>query len=135
MAAQSLQWPVIEGRIVSASVKTEMRSDGEGSKSAVYTPEARYSYAVAGKAYEGNVIRLGLEQFGYAAVAPAQKHIAPYEAGSPVPVHFDPDDPSLAVLELGESGAMRNLVAGSLFFLVGVFGLVFVVWITSLGTY
>src|ERR1700679_1538239 len=31
MAARSLQWPVTEGRILSASVKTEMRSDSEGS--------------------------------------------------------------------------------------------------------
>jgi hypothetical protein len=49
----------------------------------------------------------------------AQKHIERYQAGTPVPVHYDPDDSAVAVLEPGESGGMRNLIAGSLFFLVG----------------
>jgi len=43
MAARSLQWPVTEGRILSAAVKTEMRSDSEGSDMKVYLPEASYS--------------------------------------------------------------------------------------------
>jgi hypothetical protein len=134
MAARSLQWPVTEGRILSASVKTEMRSDSEGSDMKVYLPEASYSYTVAGKAYQGNVIRFGIEQFGYGVVERAQKHIERYEAGAPVPVHYDPYDSAVAVLEPGESGGMRNLIAGSLFFLVGIFCAVFTVWIIGLGT-
>ena len=134
MAARSLQWPVTEGRILSASVKTEMRSDSEGSDMEVYLPEASYSYTVAGKAYQGNVIRFGIEQFGYGVLERAQKHIERYEAGTPVLVHYDPDDSAVAVLEPGESGSTRNLIAGSLFFLVGVFCAVFTVWIISLGT-
>jgi hypothetical protein len=134
MAARSLQWPVTEGRILSASVKTEMRSDSEGSDMEVYLPEASYSYTVAGKAYQGNVIRFGIEQFGYGVLERAQKHIERYEAGTPVPVHYDPNDSAVAVLEPGESGSTRNLIAGSLFFLVGVFCAVFTVWIISLGT-
>jgi len=134
MAARSLQWPVTEGRILSASVKTEMRSDSEGSDMKVYLPEASYSYTVAGKAYQGNVIRFGIEQFGYGVVERAQKHIERYEAGTPVPVHYDPDDSAVAVLEPGESGGVRNLIAGSLFFSVGIFCAVFTVWIISLGT-
>jgi len=133
MAARSLQWPVTEGRILSASVKTEMRSDSEGSDMEVYLPEASYSYTVAGKAYQGNVIRFGIEQFGYGVLERAQKHIERYEAGTPVPVHYDPNDSAVAVLEPGESGSTRNLIAGSLFFLVGVFCAVFTVWIISLG--
>jgi len=135
MAARSLQWPVTEGRILSASVKTEMRSDSEGSDMKVYLPEASYSYTVAGKAYQGNVIRFGIEQFGYGVVERARKHIERYEAGTPVPVHYDPDDSAVAVLEPGESGGMRNLIAGSLFFFVGIFCAVFTVWIISLGTH
>jgi hypothetical protein len=134
MAARSLQWPVTEGRILSASVKTEMRSDSEGSDMKVYLPQASYSYTVAGKAYQGNVIRFGIEQFGYGVAELAQKHIERYEAGTPVPVHYDPNDSAVAVLEPGESGSTRNLIAGSLFFLVGVFCAVFTVWIISLGT-
>jgi Protein of unknown function (DUF3592) len=133
MAARSLQWPVTEGRILSASVN-EMRSDSEGSDMKVYLPEASYSYTVAGKAYQGNVIRFGIEQFGYGVVERAQKHIERYEAGTPVSVHYDPDNSAVAVLEPGESGGTRNLIAGSLFFLVGIFCAVFTVWIISLGT-
>jgi hypothetical protein len=135
LAARSLQWPVTEGRIHSAALRTETRSDAEGSKVKVYVPEARYSYTVAAKAYEGNVIRLGIEQFGYTVLQTAQKHIELYTAGAPVLVHYDPDDPTVAVLEPGESGGMRNLIVGSLFFLVGVFGVVFAVWLLGLGTY
>jgi hypothetical protein len=124
---------VTEGRILSASVKTEMRSDSEGSDMEVYLPEASYSYTVAGKAYQGNVIRFGIEQFGYGVAELAQKHIERYEAGTPVPVHYDPNDSAVAVLEPGESGSTRNLIAGSLFFLVGIFCAVFTVWIISLG--
>lgn len=135
MAARSQQWPVTEGRIHSASVKTEMRSDSEGSRMKVYVPEASYSYAVAGENYEGNVIRFGVEQFGYAVVAPAQKHIELYRAGAAVPVHYDPNDPSTAVLEPGESGGLRNLIAGAMFLLIGIFGSVFTVWVIGLDTY
>lgn len=135
LAARSLQWPVIEGKIHSASVRTETRSDSEGSEIQVYVPQASYSYTVAAKAYEGNVIRFGVEQFGYAVLQMAQKHIELYTVGALVPVHYDPDDPTVAVLEPGESGGMRNLFVGSLFLLVGIFGAAFAVWIISLGTY
>ena len=110
MAARSLQWPVTEGRILSASVKTEMRSDSEGSDMEVYLPEARYSYTVAGKAYQGNVIRFGIEQFGYGVAELAQKHIERYEAGTPVPVHYDPNDSAVAVRVRQHAQFDRRLV-------------------------
>jgi hypothetical protein len=132
MAALSLQWPVTDGKIEAAAVKTEMRHDAQGARMNVYIPEARYAYKVDGKQYEGNVIRPGIEQFGYSVIAAAQAHVALYKTGATVPVHYDPADPSVAVLEASEYGGMRNLIAGTIGLLVGISSLVFAAWTASL---
>jgi hypothetical protein len=134
LAARSLQWPVTDGKILASSVKEEIRHDAQGNRVKIYIPEARYSYAVARNRYEGAVIRPGIEQFGYGYTAAAQAQIEQYKPGTSVPVHYDPADPSIAVLQTSESGSVRNLIAGTLFFLVGIFGLVFAAWTASLDT-
>lgn len=132
MAAQSIGWPVAEGRILEASVKTEKRSDGGGGIMEVYVPQARYSYTVAGKQYEGALIRPGITQFGYGVMAAAQAHIDLYKVGATMPVHYDSDDASIALLETSEYGGGRNMFGGVLFALVGIGCAAFAVWASGL---
>jgi hypothetical protein len=108
LAARSLQWPVTDGQIQSAAVKEEMRHDAEGARVKIYIPQARYSYAVAGHHHEGTVIRPGIEQFGYGSAAVAQAQIEAYKIGTSVPVHYDPDDPSIAMLQTSETGSISG---------------------------
>lgn len=132
LAADSLQWPVTDGQIQTATIKEEMRHDAQGARVKIYIPEARYSYTVAGDRYEGTVIRPGIEQFGYGYLAAAQAQIELYKSGAAVPVHYNPAEPSIAVLQTSESGGMRNLIAGALSLLIAFFGLVFAAWAASL---
>lgn len=112
MGAQSVTWPVAEGRILEVSVRIEKRNDGGGNGiMEVYVPQARYAYNVAGKQYEGTLIRPGIAQFGYGVRAVAQAHVDLYKASATVPVHYDPNDPSIAVLETSEYGGGRNIIA------------------------
>ncbi len=136
MAAQSVAWPIAQGRILEVSVKTERRSDGGGNGATmeVYVPQARYSYSVAGKDYEGTLIRPGISQFGYGVMVVAQAHIDLYKAGATVPVHYDPGDPSVAVLETSEYGGSRNIFGGVLFALVGIGCAAFAIWASGLET-
>jgi hypothetical protein len=132
MAADSLQWPVTDGQIQTATIKEEMRHDAQGARVKIYIPEARYFYTVAGNRYEGTVIRPGIEQFGYGYLAAAQAQVELYKSGTAVPVHYNPVEPSIAVLQTSESGGMRNLIAGALSLLIAFFALVFAAWTASL---
>jgi hypothetical protein len=53
---------------------------------------------------------------------------APTFVGSKVPVRYDPHNPADAVLELGQTGAGNNLLAGILLMLIGIGGVAFTVF-------
>lgn len=131
LARASTQWPVTDGKILAAHVATKTHQV-PGSRYLYYVPQARYSYEVAGRRYEGDVIRAGIEQFGYGGEVQAQAQIARYPVGATVPVHYDPDNPSTAVLEAAEVGGARNILGGGIFVLLGISAFVFAVWISTL---
>lgn len=134
MAAQSVAWPIASGQILEASVRTEKRNDGSGGGTTmeVYVPQVRYCYSVAHTRYEGDLIRPGIAQFGYGVKAAAQTHIDLYKIGATVPVHYDPADAAVAVLETTEYGGSRNIFGGALFALVGIGCAFFAVWASGL---
>jgi hypothetical protein len=127
---QSGNWPVADGKILTAIVaKKSYPTTG-----IFHVPRVHYSYAVAGRQYQGDVICPGIEQFGLGSELQAQACIDRYPVGATVPVHYDPADPSVALLQATQIGGMRNIVGGSIALVLGVciFGLG--VFISTLGT-
>jgi len=93
-ATSSTSWPTTEGLIE----ETKIYHGSKGSTS----PSVHYRFMVNGKPYKGNCI-------GYAGpngdptCQSAQSAIEKYSIGTPVTVHFCPDDPSVNVLVPGAS--------------------------------
>jgi hypothetical protein len=130
MAAAALRWPVAEGVVLAAEVvKRTSKSDDEFDS---YLPKLRYAYTVDGIRYEGDVIRIGLADLGYVNETQARDHMARYPVGAAIAVRYDPQHPHGAVLEIGQVGAVRYLLAGTLLGGVGVGALVFAIWSATL---
>lgn len=130
MAAAAVQWPVVEGVVVAAEViKRTSKSEDEFDS---YIPRVGYAYTVNGIGYEGDVVRIGLEDLGYIKEKQAHDHLARYPAGATIAVRYDPQKPEIAVLEIGQVGAARYLLAGTLLGGVGVGAIVFAIWSISL---
>ena len=55
-----------------------------------------------------------------------------FSVGATVAVRYHPQEPELAVLEIGQVGAARYLLAGSLLAGVGVAAVVFAIWSATL---
>ena len=85
------QWPTTTGTVTLSTV--EARSDSEGGTT--YYPVVRYSYQVGGQIFQGSRIAPGMEVGG----SGAGKVSARYPMGAQVPVYYDPQSPSDAVLE------------------------------------
>ena len=125
-----MRWPVAEGVVVAAEVvKRTSKSDDEFDS---YIPKVRYAYTVNGVGYEGDVIRIGLADLGYVSEKQARDHVARYPVGATIAVRYDPQNLQRAVLEIGQLGAARYLLAGTLFAGVGVGALVFAIWSATL---
>jgi hypothetical protein len=130
VAATAVQWPVAEGVVRAAEViKRTSKSDDEFDS---YLPKLRYAYTVNGVGYEGDVIRIGLQDLGYFQEKQACDHLARYPVGAAIAVRYDPQNPQSAVLEIGQVGAARYQFAGILLGGVGVGALVFAIWSATL---
>jgi hypothetical protein len=130
MAAAAVQWPTTEGTVITAKVvKHTSKSDDEFDS---YTPKVRYAYAVNGAHYVSDLVRIGLADIGYIREQQARDHLARYPVGATVAVRYDPQEPELAVLEIGQVGAARYLLAGGLLAAVGIAAVVFAIWSATL---
>jgi len=90
--AESEHWPTVPGKIVSS----ELVHRGSG-QNATYEAELAYEYEVGGRKYSAGRLRFG----GHATNRPsaAERIVNLYPSGRTVTVHYDPDDPAVAVLE------------------------------------
>jgi hypothetical protein len=119
LAAASAKWPTAQGRVLTCGVIMQRRPKG----GSTYRPSICYEYPVAGVRREGNAIQVGnLDQ---AAESAAQKMLDPYPVGKAVTVHYNPDDPTVVVLETSPAAAEYRLkfakwtlVAGVGFYIV-----------------
>ena len=86
----STQWPAVQGEIL----QSESRCDIDSSWELLI----RYRYCVHGREYEASTLTFA----GYAAKRRAvEAYVARYPVGTMVPVHYDPNEPEVAVLEPG----------------------------------
>jgi hypothetical protein len=94
--ARANAWPITPGEVVSSSIE-QRRSTQNGKTRTTYLPVVEFAYTVEGNRLHSRQVKLGLEVSGSESLA--QGIVDRYPAGSPVEVHYDPQDPSNAALE------------------------------------
>ncbi|WP_163997885.1 DUF3592 domain-containing protein [Pyxidicoccus caerfyrddinensis] len=118
-AHQSASWPTTEATITSSSVET-IRSRRAGVR---FHPEVRYQYTVAGTPYSASTISFAGGDAG--SLTDAQRVTHHYASGSHVPVHYEPADPSVATIEVGNAGIASYVLAlaGAMLAVIGGWGM------------
>jgi len=94
-------WPAVPGRIETAEVEQfegTIGSDSRGRRpQTLYRSNVLYSYTVGGRTYRGS--KIGSHGTVTANVASmARNTVAAFKVGEPVTVHYDPNNPSDAVV-------------------------------------
>ncbi len=94
---EARHWPTAKGRIITSKVD-EYRTRSR-IRVARLCLDIDYLYMVNGVIYEGHRVNVGWACFG--SEASVKEKLARYPAGKEVMVHYDPKDPSRALLEPG----------------------------------
>jgi hypothetical protein len=95
-------WPTTQGMVTMSALERRRSSNNRGS---VNYPVVYYTYEGGGQRYEGNRIAPGMEVGGTGA----SKVIERYPAGSQVTVHYNPQNPSDAILEINTPASVMIL--------------------------
>lgn len=90
----SRAWPTAPATIITSSLDSARNSRG----STRYYPILAYTFRLGDSTYRGTALRLGAPYFH--TVAEGELALRPYGEGATVPVHYDPGNPTLSVLEL-----------------------------------
>lgn len=119
--AASREWPRTTGRIVSSSVRTQkVPNPGKGSPYInKFHPAIHYTYSVGNQPYQGSNYAIGYET---QTLPQTNKIVERYPEGAEVQVHYNPQNPSEAVLDTGVSSGRNNLIMG---IILVIFGLIF----------
>ncbi len=98
----SLSWPTVRGTVLESNLVHSSRRTGTGrsatSRASEWTPIVRYEYEVGGVRFESGRVDFMTRAGGRGA---AEAELKGLEAGAEVTVHYDPDEPSRAVLRAG----------------------------------
>jgi hypothetical protein len=112
-------------RLVQAwTAKSWTQTTGEILSSAVapagicHRPMVSFRYVAGDFTYEGDDIQTA--RSAYLSESTAADIAARYPVGSKVPVHYDPQEPEFAVLDISDSAARRRMRFGLAFFLAPV---------------
>lgn len=116
-AKAAQEWPTTPGRILYVGLQENTSSDSDNGTSYTYEPKVTYEYTLMGQRYTADRIAFGTMSYDYRT---ASKKIAPYQQDATVTVHYDPSDPSKAVLEPKSAGAVVLYLLGSLFTVIGL---------------
>jgi hypothetical protein len=119
-AAES--WPTVPGTVVNSSVTIRTSHSTKGQTRISHVPVVNYEYQVDEQKYATDRITFGSASFGKKK---ADAIVAAYPQGAPVTVHYDPIDPSKAVLETKAIGVGSNIFLGILLLAVGSLALIF----------
>ncbi len=114
-ARASRAWPATQGTIVSS----ELFTSGRG-KSRWYKAQISYTFTVSGQSYTGQRVFFGDSRSSN--MGREQKVVDRYQAGAPVEVFYDPQQPQEAVLERRTGGTnLTYLILGSVLLVFAVF--------------
>ena len=94
-------------------------SPGSGTRtSTTYTPVVEYTYTVNGATLQGKRLSPGgTMSYDYNT---AQGILSRYQPGQPVTVHYDPANPTQAVLETKAAGSLLLFILGGVFLAIGL---------------
>lgn len=124
-------WPMVEGQVISTSVRVDTSMSDEGDRSQReaarrYYPEISYRWTLGGQSYTGSRYRLGTTYAKFKTKTEAQSAAAAYPPDSAITVHYDPEHPDQAVLDPAPSaGIYVPLPLGLLILAMGLLGLRF----------
>jgi hypothetical protein len=127
---EAASWPETQGTVVAAAVRTRTssrlsQSPSQRDRSRQFYPFITYRWTVNGQTYTGSRYRIGANADGYYfdEREKAQEEVDRQRPGSAIPVFYDPDDPSAAVLLPDASGGIYvPLPLGLLMLAFGVLG-------------
>ncbi len=120
-------WPSVSGTIVSSDIRETTEWERKGVKTGwdrtLYLPNILYNYEVQGNKYRSyRVFFEGAED--YLDPGNAREIVNRYPSGKTVSVHYNPENPQLAVLETGIKFTHLLFPAtGILFILLGLWAL------------
>ncbi|MCJ8332138.1 MAG: DUF3592 domain-containing protein [Lentisphaeria bacterium] len=110
-ANQTKTWPIVEGVVSFASIKTT-RDDDDFLR---HEAEVTYDYELNGKLFTNRRIHAGSSD--YSKKEDAQAVIDDYSVKSKVQIYYNPDNPRDSVLIPGKQRGGLYLIFGGLFFL------------------
>ncbi|MCB0323511.1 MAG: DUF3592 domain-containing protein [Bdellovibrionales bacterium] len=124
-------WPVTEGEVVTTRIRTELEVSGGTTVTKAardrlrqHYPSITYRWTVDGESYTGSRYRLGATHEKFDTRAEAQAAARRFTPGTKVPVYYDPNSPSQAVLDPSATFVIYvPLLIGLLFLVTGALGL------------
>jgi hypothetical protein len=113
------KWPTTMGIVMESSVQTEQKDRERRQSATFYQARVRYQYKVDGNAYSSDKVRVNLR--GQSQPDEPRELVARYPVNATVPVHYNPDNPAEAVLQLAPDSQTRAVFgAGIAFLLVSI---------------
>ncbi len=116
-ATASQSWVQTSGQIIASTLEARRSHSSSGGYSTAYYPVVTYQYVVNGQMYQGSRINFG-SPIGSGFAGIAQRWLARFPAGATVPVYYNPNDPTQAVLERSAGGSSKILLGVAVFILV-----------------
>lgn len=107
---QAAKWPTVEGEVTGQHLLVETtRRRRSSSETTKYAGRAAYTYQVNGTTYDSDLTSLGDPEM-HSDQEDAWKDVVAWPEGSKVAVHYNPADPSEAVIQTGiPSGSWLGL--------------------------
>jgi hypothetical protein len=119
----SATWPTTTGKILTTDIVAHHSSGssghGSGTRSS-YEPVVKYSYSVDGKDFENT--RIGfVESAG--SKGSAEKRVESFTSKQELVVHYNPDSPNEAVLDIKATGSGMLFGIGIILAILGIIAL------------
>lgn len=100
LASAAESWPSVEGEVISTKVRMSVSRVGDAAhRTYEYYPVIQYKYEVNGIEYAGERYQLGTTMEKFKEKKDATEMARGYPTGSKIPIYYDPNDPSGAVIE------------------------------------
>jgi hypothetical protein len=110
-------WLTATGVVLNSDIKVHQSRSSRGQTTKYYKLQVSYQYQVKDQTFNGDRLGFGSGNFGKSK---ANKKFALYPQGAQVTVHYDPIDPSKAVLETEATDGGKFLTLGIFLLAIGV---------------
>ena len=109
-------WLTAPGVVLNSDIQVRQSRSSRGQTTRSYLPQVSYQYQVKDQTYSGDRLGFGSGSYGKGK---ANKIIAVYPQGAQVTVHYDPADPSKAVLETTATDGVKFIALGIILIVMG----------------